>query len=383
MAQIDSSIYNNIQSPDIFGSIQKGISLRQMIDKNSQDKAALEKQGKIEEAYKSGYVTNPDGSVTKDVKKIAGSLGQLGAYKEADEVQRQDLQDQQSKLKAEYEKSNYIAQTLNGVKDQSTYDSAKAHAQQMGLDVSKLPPAYDPNFVKQTLDQTLTYQQSVENQLKAEHNRNLERQTAFDNNIKLQELNLKRDKNPASEGFKALDKDYAKDYNDWTSSSRASLDKNLARLEAAKMQLNEDKTLTGSFRGAFPDFIRNSTNEKAISVRDDVRAAAQGALKATLGSAFTEKEGERIMNQAYNEKLSPEENIRKIDAAITELKTNKDNNDRKASYFQKYGSLKGLDTQSQEQVTSKTIRMKNKAGEEFDIPLDKKGEAIASGLSVK
>lgn len=144
-----------------------------------------------------------------------------------------------------------------------------------------------------------------------------------------------------SEGEKALDKNFTKDYLDWNKSGRAVVEKNLQRLEDAKKSLAEDSSLTGGVRGLLPDAIRNVTNEKAITTRDDVRAAAQGALKATLGAQFTEREGERIMNQAYNEKLSPQANIAKIDAAIQELRKNKDALDSQSQFFEKSGSLKG------------------------------------------
>lgn len=144
-----------------------------------------------------------------------------------------------------------------------------------------------------------------------------------------------------SEGEKALDKDFAKEYVEYSGPGHATIDKNLARLEDAKKALKNDRSLTGGVRGLLPDFVRNVTNEKAITTRDDVRAAAQGALKATLGAQFTEKEGERIMNQAYNEKLSPEANIKKIQAAIDEISKSKAVRDAQSKYFEKKGTLAG------------------------------------------
>jgi hypothetical protein len=83
-------------------------------------------------------------------------------------------------------------------------------------------------------------------------------------------------------------------------------------------------------------------SEESLKLEQDVRAAAQGALRATLGSQFTEKEGERIMAAAYDPKLSPEANIAKIDAAIAELETGKLAKNAKAAHFDQFGSLKGL-----------------------------------------
>lgn len=144
-------------------------------------------------------------------------------------------------------------------------------------------------------------------------------------------------------GQKSVDRDFAKDYNEWTSGGQAATDKNLDRLKEARDVLAQHKDdlfgTSGRFTGRLPDALRS---QESIRLRQDVQAAAQGALKATLGSQFTEKEGERIMAAAYDEKLSPDENLRKIDAAIKELETSKQNKNAKTKFFEQSGGLKGF-----------------------------------------
>lgn len=164
--------------------------------------------------------------------------------------------------------------------------------------------------------------------------------------LKRQEIGMKADKaeKPSlTEGQKALDKDYAKDFNEWTSSGQSALQKNLDRLQNAKRLIEQSKDdwtgPSGRFVGRLPNIVKPESN---LKIKQDVQAAAQGALKATLGAQFTEKEGERIMNQAYDETLSPEENIRKIDMAIKELQNNATVNNMKAQHFMQTGSLQGF-----------------------------------------
>jgi hypothetical protein len=144
-------------------------------------------------------------------------------------------------------------------------------------------------------------------------------------------------------GQKKVDQDYAKDYLDWTTSGKPTLEKNLALLENAKKELAspEGQNLSGRFTGRKPDIFQS---EDAIRVRDNVQQAAQGSLRAILGAQFTENEGKRIMQKAYNPNVSPEENIKKLDSAIQELKAHAVNADQKAAHFEKNGSLKGLRT---------------------------------------
>lgn len=370
----------------------------QSLERESNDRAT------INDILKRNTTLDSSGKTTINRGAALSDLYKFNPQKAMDFQKQLSAQDM-DQLKSHTEAAKALAWSATP----ENYTQIKAKAIEMGLPNSdKLPDTYSPEFVQRWQIATL----NGEEQLKKSQN-----DAEF--GLKQQEFGLKQtgqkldygdkaegrkidwakvgidrkkaeaDANKKSgslEGQKALDRDYAKDYNDWTSTSRNALDKNLQRLENAKAALQSDPSLTGSIRGTLPDFIRNTTNEKAISVRDEVRAAAQGALKATLGSAFTEKEGERIMNQAYNEKLSPEENIRKIDQAIAELLANKSNNDKKAMYFQKNGTLNGLDILSNQQNSSnqqapKTVRMTDKSGRIFDVPAELYGEAIAAGAS--
>lgn len=355
MAQIDSNIYFQQTTADPLGSYAEGVKMGDLYKKAKQ-------QSDVENAFKAAIVTNPDGTSTLDKKVALSGLAKVDPLTFLN-TQTKFNEDSLAQQKLTHEKinqfTNYLASASDQVKkDPTSYPMVLADAKTRGYDISSMPPQYGPD-AQQKLDfyqgQALTAKEKMDNAIK---------QRELD--IKNQELALKKTEantklGGGNEGRKAVDKDYAKDYNDWTSAGRATVEKNLERLRNAKAALAEDSSLTGSIRGNTPDVIRNFTNEKAIQTRDDVRAAAQGALKATLGAQFTEKEGERIMNQSYNEKLSPEANIEKIDAAIKELETNRENNDRKAVHFQKYGTLNGLNAVTPESNNISNLKDKKPA----------------------
>ena len=145
-----------------------------------------------------------------------------------------------------------------------------------------------------------------------------------------------------SEGTKTMDREFAKDYNDWNSTGKAALNKNMDKLKRSRKLLSDSKDdmwgTSGRFEGAMPDMLRS---EQSKNIREDVHAAVQGALRATLGAQFTEKEGDRIMKASYNENLSPEANLDRIDDAIRELESNASNMDSRSNYFRENSSLKG------------------------------------------
>lgn len=151
-----------------------------------------------------------------------------------------------------------------------------------------------------------------------------------------------------SEGQKALDKGFAKDYNEWETSGKTLVDSNFKVLNDAinKLKKVKDDTFgtSGRVTGRLPDLLRS---EESIALRDDVQKTAMASLRATLGAQFTENEGERIMAKAYNEKLSPAENIKKIESAIKEIKDRANNMEKRSEYFvENAGTLKGLKSES-------------------------------------
>lgn len=155
-------------------------------------------------------------------------------------------------------------------------------------------------------------------------------------------------------GQMALDKEYAPQYEAWTTNGKPLYEKNVKRLEEAKQKLQVNDLMSGNFVGRLPEGLRSTESRVA---EQDVREAAQGALKATLGSQFTEKEGERIMKNAYDPTLPPAENIRKINLALEEIKANATNQESKAKLFENSGSLKNYKSDaSKSQNQPKSIK---------------------------
>lgn len=266
-------------------------------------------------------------------------------------------QDEQRKLAAMDRETAEYGRIFGSVKDQAGWEAARGEWQKRGYSgLDQLPPAFDPGFNSTMLARSMSYQDQLAQKRQAQLDKERGEDRTIDNRYKRAQIGrleaeAYKDRVAAgaslggpgkTEGTKALDRDYAKDYNDWTSGGKASLDKNLALLEQAAQTLEQRKDdwfgTSGRFTGRLPDVMRS---EESIRLRENVHQAAQASLKAALGSAFTEKEGERIMNASYNEKLSPQENLQKLRTAIAELREKSTNADSKARYFENRGSLAG------------------------------------------
>lgn len=159
-------------------------------------------------------------------------------------------------------------------------------------------------------------------------------------------------------GQKKLDEEFAKDYNDWTSGARSEAVKNLNLLRKAAEELKKSNLISGRGQDIVPNVLQP---EIAKVVMQDVRSAAQASLKAILGSQFTDKEGERIMNASFDPGLSEEANLAKVMRTIKELEERMANKNAKAEMFANEGSLRNYrmiynyaDTEPDEKKTSPT-----------------------------
>lgn len=176
---------------------------------------------------------------------------------------------------------------------------------------------------------------------------------------------------PLSKGQEALDKDFAKEYSDFVAQGGAAdVNKNIEQLNLAAENLKKDDTLTGSIRGLAPDWIRATTNPKAIATREAVEEIAQRNLRLVLGAQFTQKEGERLIARAFNPLLSTEENSRRVKRLGEQISKAAKVKMEAAKYFEEHGTLVGwkgklpsisdFDTSSPPPIKGQGTRFKEK-----------------------
>lgn len=109
----------------------------------------------------------PDGNI--DRTKLVTGFAQGGLGSKIPALQTQFATQDKALREADKAKLESIkqhvelqGQLLGGVRDQATYDAARQQAAQAGIDVSQLPPQYNPAFVQQAQQKALTAAQQVE-----------------------------------------------------------------------------------------------------------------------------------------------------------------------------------------------------------------------------
>jgi hypothetical protein len=139
---------------------------------------------------------------------------------------------------------------------------------------------------------------------------------------------------------KAADKDFAKDYNEFiVQGGLADINKGLTQLEEA-VEILETEGGTGFIEaGLMPDWAQAVTNKSGLRAKELVTEVVQRNLRLVLGAQFTEKEGERLINRAFNPSLSEEENIRRIKRLGKSIYEAKNAKLAAARHYEQFGTL--------------------------------------------
>lgn len=143
-------------------------------------------------------------------------------------------------------------------------------------------------------------------------------------------------------GQEAADKAFGKEYSDYVAGGGSEgLKKNIQSLEFAKEGLKQGDKYD-RWAGFLPRMVREVISPAQVAREDAVKNAIQATLRQTLGAQFTEKEGQALLERAYNPRLPVEENVRRVEQAAQELKRTAAQKMKSAEQFERTGSLVGL-----------------------------------------
>lgn len=143
----------------------------------------------------------------------------------------------------------------------------------------------------------------------------------------------------ATEGQKTFDKEFAKDYNEWTSGGRETAQSEITKLKAVRDKLEGGGIDLGKTNALIPDIFADSDR---IGARADVESSVMSSLRQIMGAAFTENEGKRVINATWNENDTAENNLARLNRLIGKLESDAKAKDAKASYFEaNKGSMSG------------------------------------------
>ncbi len=168
-----------------------------------------------------------------------------------------------------------------------------------------------------------------------------------------------RAEGPATPGEIALDKAFAKDYNDWTSGGSDLASSEIEKLKGVIKNIKDGNVSLGRENIAIPDAL---ASDARLAARADVQSTVMNSLRAILGAQFTEKEGERIIQNTWNENESEENNIKRLERLVGDLENQARSKNDKARYFEEKGSLSGYKPSKPEAKASSEAATASESG---------------------
>lgn len=159
----DNSIYFKQESPDIVGSIQRGMTMGDQIRQRKKQRA-------VNDAYSKGVITNPDGSTSFDQGKTLAALAGVGGqeYLEGNaKFNEQDVAARKAQRDQLQFEANEISNIAGTIKDQRSYEQGLGYLKSRGIDVSQMPQAYDPGLVNRYAMGALTAKERLEQENKS------------------------------------------------------------------------------------------------------------------------------------------------------------------------------------------------------------------------
>ena len=143
------------------------------------------------------------------------------------------------------------------------------------------------------------------------------------------------------EGVKAVDQKYAQDYLDWSQGGGADAAANMGQIKSVLDRLASGEALTGKSVGLAPDFFNALVNPEALGAKQQVEEVVQRNLRAVLGAQFTQVEGERLISRAFDARLSPQENAKRLRKLFMQMQTAAQQKQAMAEYYEANETLRG------------------------------------------
>ena len=130
-------------------------------------------------------------------------------------------------------------------------------------------------------------------------------------------------KAPLSAAQKKFAEESGKGAYSWDQGGRQTSQENIGKFGQIIQDLEQGQLDTRTLSEFVPfggDWWRSALNPTGQQGLDNVRGVIFQGLRDTLGAQFTEKEGERLVNAAYNPKLNEEQNIARLKPALARMK---------------------------------------------------------------
>ena len=142
------------------------------------------------------------------------------------------------------------------------------------------------------------------------------------------------------------DKELIKELKSFETNEFSGITKNIGQIDSAinALKTADEGQLTGKGVGlAYDTGTLDYLNPEAKSTLEAVQEVVQQNLRLVLGAQFTEREGSRLIERAYNPRLSQKENIVRLERLKKQILDSYNQKKNMIDYFNEKGTFKGYE----------------------------------------
>lgn len=143
-------------------------------------------------------------------------------------------------------------------------------------------------------------------------------------------------------GFKAMDQAFAPLAVEWRTGGGADALAQIVKIEDVIGKVDRGENISGGVTGFAPDLLRAIVDPNAQDAKETVEDVVQRNLRVILGAQFTAAEGERLVARAFNPRLSPEINRKRLQRLFTQMRLAAQQKEEMVKFFTSTGSLMGF-----------------------------------------
>lgn len=149
------------------------------------------------------------------------------------------------------------------------------------------------------------------------------------------QVNLPGQPAPPTKLQEEMDKKFAPLAVDWMAGEKTQAASRINQLTAVANTLEKKgQRITGPVVGLTPNVVLAFVNPTSRESRANAERVIQEGLRATLGAQFTRQEGEAFLARSYDPLARPEDNLRRLNAIITQMRESAKDRDAMLKYIQ-------------------------------------------------
>ncbi len=141
-----------------------------------------------------------------------------------------------------------------------------------------------------------------------------------------------------------MDEAFANDAIEYLGGGQAQIEANIKNLnDKIRILKSGELNVSGPMVGNIPESAQSFVNPAALSFIGDIRDIVFQSLREKLGAQFTEREGDRLVAAAFDQRLPEAENVKRLERLLKTIEGAASSKEAMIAHYREKGTLDGYE----------------------------------------